>query len=177
MPASTVSELMMVPIGLQLMLCPPKTRGIFQTRDEAVPHQHNLIDTNVALVILSMHLSKWPVNMLPTRLPRSRNSMSTFAATDVFERFQEDTPPMTREELLSKDHRQSLIENPRQAKMDRHAGFLFQNCLEEDARGWATPMLQQQEADAMFPDDWYRRQPLHREASGKLRRIDDAEKT
>ncbi len=27
MPANAVSELMMVPIGLQLMLCPPKDEG------------------------------------------------------------------------------------------------------------------------------------------------------
>ena len=66
---------------------------------------------------------------------------------------------MTREELLSKDHRQGLIESLRQAKMDKHADFLFQNCLEEDVRGWATPMLQQQEVDAMFPDGGCRRQP------------------
>ena len=51
----------------------------------AVPHQHNLIDTNVALVTISMYSSKWPVNMLPTRLPQGRNLMSTIAATAVLE--------------------------------------------------------------------------------------------
>ena len=39
-------------------------------------------------------------------------------------------------------------------QMDRHADFLFQSYLEEEAKGWATPMLQQQEIDAMFPDEW-----------------------
>ena len=56
--------------------------------------------------------------------------------------------------MLSNNHRQSFIEDFRQAKMDRHADFLFQSCLEEEAKGWATPMLQQQEVDAMFPDEW-----------------------
>ena len=95
----------------------------------AVPHQHNFIDTNVALVIISMYLIKWPVNMLPTRLPQGRNLASTIAATGVCEEFQEETPPMTKEELLSNNHRQGLIESFRQAKMDKHADFLFQNCL------------------------------------------------
>ena len=66
---------------------------------------------------------------------------------------------MTREELLSNNHRQGLIESFRQAKMDKHADSLFQNCLEEDAKGWAKPMPQQQEVDAMVPDGWCRRQP------------------
>ena len=59
---------------------------------------------------------------------------------------------MNKEELRSNNHRQGLIESFRQAKMDKHDDFLFQNCLEEAVRGWATPMLQQQEVDAMCPD-------------------------
>ena len=101
----------------------------------AVPLQHNFIDTNVALVIISMYVINWLVNMLPARLPQGRNLVSTIAATGVCKEFQEETPPMTKEELLSNNHRQGLIESFRQAKMDKHADFLFQNCLEEDARG------------------------------------------
>ena len=57
-----------------------------------------------------------------------------------------------REELLSNNHRQSFIGGFWHAKMDRHVDFLSQSCLEEEAEGWATPMLQQQEIDAMVPD-------------------------
>ena len=69
---------------------------------------------------------------------------------------------MTREELLSKDRRQGLIESLRQAKMDKHAAFLFQNCLEEDARGWTTPMLQQQELMRCFQMIGADASPQHR---------------
>ena len=71
----------------------------------AAPYQHNFTGTNVALVIISMYLSTWPANILPTRLPQGLNLVSPIAATGVFEEFQEETPPMTREELLSNNHR------------------------------------------------------------------------
>ena len=148
-----------------------------QLKQSAVPHQHKLLDINVSMVITIMYLIKWQDNMLPTRLLQGHNLVSTIAATGVFEACQEEEPPMTREELLSEGHRQSLIEDFRQAKMDKHADFLFQSCLEEEAKGWATPMLQQQEIDAMFPDGWCPTPAFSIEqASGKLRRIDDAKR-
>ena len=61
---------------------------------------------------------------------------------------------MTREELLGSNHRQNLLKDFRQAKMDKHADFLFQSCLEKQAKGRATPMLQKQEVDATFLDAW-----------------------
>ena len=54
----------------------------------AVPHQHNLGDINVALVITIMFLIRWQDNMLPTRLLQSHNLVSTIAATGAFEKFQ-----------------------------------------------------------------------------------------
>ena len=64
---------------------------------EAVPHQHNLVDINVALVITIMHLFMRQDNMLPARLLQSHNLANTSAASGVPGRFQEEKPPMTRE--------------------------------------------------------------------------------
>ena len=84
---------------------------------------------------------------------------------------------MTREELLSKIHRHSRSEDFRQAKMDKYTNVLFQSCREEEAKNWATPMLQQQEVEAMFPGGWWPTLACSSEqASGKLRRIDDAKR-
>ena len=52
-------------------------------KKSAVPHQHNLVDINVALVITIMYLIKWQDNMLPTRLLQGHNLVSTIAATKV----------------------------------------------------------------------------------------------
>ncbi len=67
----------------------------------AVPHQHNLGDINVALVITIMFLIRWQDNMLPTRLLQSHNLVGTIAATGAFEKFQEEKPPMNREKSCS----------------------------------------------------------------------------
>ena len=84
---------------------------------------------------------------------------------------------MTREELRSKSHRHSRSEDFRQAKMDKYTNVLFQSCREEEAKNWATPMLQQQEIEAMFPGGWWPTLACSSEqASGKLRRIDDAKR-
>ena len=69
--------------------------------------------------------------MLPTRLLQGHNLVSTITAIGVFEEFQEGKPPMTRKELLSSNHKQSLIEDFRQDKVNKH----FQSCLEEQANG------------------------------------------
>ena len=83
--------------------------------------------------------------------------MSTIAG--VLEELQEEKPLMTREELLGSNHRQNLIKDFRQAKMDKHADFLFQSCLEKQAKERATPILQKQEVDATLLDGWCQRQP------------------
>ena len=41
-----------------------------------VPHQHNFTDTNAALAIISMHLTKRPANILPTESRKGRNLVS-----------------------------------------------------------------------------------------------------
>ena len=84
----------------------------------AVPHRHYLVDTSVALVINILCAIKWQDNMLPAKLLQGHNLVCTIVATDVLERFQEEKSPTTREELLSSNHRQNLIEDYRQAKMD-----------------------------------------------------------
>ena len=43
----------------------------------AVPHQHNLGDINVALVITIMYLIRWQNNMLPARLLQGHKLVST----------------------------------------------------------------------------------------------------
>ena len=43
--------------------------------------------------------------------------------------------------------------------MNKHADFLFQSCLEKQAKERATPMLQPQEVDATLRDGWCQRQP------------------
>ena len=128
-----------------------------QMKMSAVPHPHYLVDTSVTLVITIMYLTKWQDNMLPTRLLQGHNLVSTIAG--VVEKLQEEKPLMTREELLGGDHRQNLIKDFRQAKMDKHADFLFQSCLEKQAKERATPMLQKQEVDATLLDGWCQRQP------------------
>ena len=138
----------------------------------AVPHQHNPADINVALVITITCLIRWQDYMLPTRLLQGHNLVSTTTATGVFEEFQEEEPPMTRKELLSSNHRLSLIEYIKQTRMDRHADFLFPSYLEEEARGRSTQVLQQQGIDAMFPNGWCPTPAfIIEQASGKLRRI------
>ena len=42
----------------------------------AVPHQHNLGDINVALVITIMYLIRWQDNMLPARLLQGHKLMA-----------------------------------------------------------------------------------------------------
>ena len=49
----------------------------------AVPHQHYLVDINVALVITIMYLIKWQDNMLPTRLLQGHNLVSTIEAVSL----------------------------------------------------------------------------------------------
>ena len=106
-----------------------------QLKESAVPHQHKLVDINVAMVITIMFCSGWQDSMMPTKPLQGHNLVSTIAATGVFENCQEKEPPMTRRKLLSENHRQSLIEDFRQDKIDKHEDFLFQNCLEEEAKG------------------------------------------
>ena len=61
--------------------------------------------------------------------------------------------------------------------MGMHDDFLVQNYLGEDARVWATPTLQQQEVDARFPMVGADASLQHEQASGKPRRVDEAEKS
>ena len=131
---------------------------------EAVPHQHNFTDTNAALAIISMCLIEWPANILPTRIPQG-----------VFEEFQEEIPLATREELRSNNHSQGLTED-----FDRPAWTStlasWSRLPGEDARGWATPILQQQEL--IRGPQWLVLMPALsiEQASDKPRRIDDAER-
>ena len=92
-----------------------------QLKMSAVPHQHYLVDISVALVITTIYLTKWQDNMLPTRLLQGHNLVSTIAG--VLEELQEEKPLTTREELLGSNHRQSLIKDFRQAKMDSTSIF------------------------------------------------------
>ena len=62
----------------------------------AVPNQHNL-GTLMLLWSSPSVLDQWQDNMLPTRLLQGHNLVNTIAATGVFEKFQEEKPPMTRE--------------------------------------------------------------------------------
>ena len=43
-----------------------------QLKMSAVPHQHYLVDISVALVITTMHFTKWQDNMLPEDFARSQ---------------------------------------------------------------------------------------------------------
>ena len=143
-----------------------------QLKMSTVPHQHNLVDINVALVITIMYLFIRQDNMLPARLLQSHNWADTRAATGAFVKFQGDKPPMTREgNCSSNKHRQSFSEDFRQALI---SGPLLQSCLEEEAKGWATSAMQQQQIDATLPNG---RCPAPafsiKQAASKLRRIDD----
>ena len=94
--------------------------------ESAVPHQHNLVYINVVLVITIMYVIKRQDNMLPTRLLRGHNLVSTIADTRVLKTCQEEKPQMTREESLSKSHRHSR--SKLSAKSDKYADFLWQSC-------------------------------------------------
>ena len=102
-----------------------------QLKKSAVPHQHKLVGINVVMVITIMFCSRWQYSMLPTEPLQGHNLVSTTAATRVLEDYQEKEPPITREKLLSKPYRHSLIEDFRQDKVNKH----FQSCLEEQANG------------------------------------------
>ena len=80
---------------------------------------------------------------------------------------------MTRERNRSSDKRkQNLIGDFRQVVM---SGLPLQSCLEEEATGWATSTLQQQQINATLPNGWYPVPAFSiKQAAGKLRRIDDA---
>ena len=127
-----------------------------QMKMSVVPHPHYLVDISVVLVITIMYLIKWHDNMLPTRLLQGHNLVSTIAG--VLEKLQEEKPLMTREELLGSNHRQNLIKDFGRPD-GQHADFLFQSCLEKQAKERATPMLQKQEVDATLLDGWCQRQP------------------
>ena len=88
----------------------------------AVPHQHKRVDVNVAMVITILICSRRQDSMLPTTPLQDHNLVSTIAATGVFEARPDKEPPMTRKKLLSRNHRQSLIEALRQDKI-KEAGL------------------------------------------------------
>ena len=114
--------------------------------------------------------------MLPARLLQSHNLANTSAASGVFEKFQGEKPPMTRERNRSSDkHKQSLIGDFRQAVI---SGLLLQSCLEEEATGWATSTLQQQQINATLPNGWCPVPAFSiKQAAGKLKRIDDTKRS
>ena len=87
-----------------------------QLKMSAVPHQHYLGGTSVALVINIMYSIKWQDNMLSTRLLQGHNLVSTIEAIGVLEKFQEEKPPTTRGEPLVSNHRQDLIEDFRRPR-------------------------------------------------------------
>ena len=57
----------------------------------AVPHQHKLVDINVALAIVTVCLIMWQANMLPTRFLQGHNLASTITATGIFGEVQEES--------------------------------------------------------------------------------------
>ena len=59
--------------------------------------------------------------------------------------------------------------------MSEHADFLFQSVVKEEQSGWCSQFMSEEEVDQLFPRGWA---PIpsfcHEQASGKLRRIDNA---
>ena len=120
----------------------------------AVPHKHKPVDINVVTTITTACLIMWQANMLPTKLLQGHNLASTISTTGIFGEVQEEKPSMSREELLDSNHEQSLSEDFKQTRMDRHTDFLFPSYLEKEAIEWSTQMLQQRGIAEMIPDGW-----------------------
>ena len=140
--------------------------------ESAVPHQHNLVYINVVLVITIMYVIKRQDNMLPTRLLRGHNLVITIADTRVLKTCQEEKPQMTRKEALSRTT-DIAAANFRQ-EMKKHADCLIPELRGQEAKYWATPMLQQQGIKATTPGGWWLTLACSSEQSaGKLKRIDD----
>ena len=93
-----------------------------QVRMSAVPHQHYLGGTSVALVINIMYSIKWEVNILSTRLLQGHNLVITIKATGVLEKFQEEKPPTTRTTTRQQPQAR-LSEDFSQAKLDSTTTF------------------------------------------------------
>ena len=143
-----------------------------QMKMSAVPHPHYLVDISVALVITIMYLTKWQDNMLPTRLFQGHNLMNTIAG--VPGRPQEENPLLTREDLLDRDHRQNLIVGVRQAKMDEHADFLSQSCLEKQGRSGPRRCCRRRKSMRRSSMVGANASLQHRAGVGQLWRTDDA---
>ena len=130
------------------------------------------VDINVVMTITTACLIMWQANMLPTKLLQGHNLASTSSTTGIFGEVQEEKPSMSREELLGSNHGQSLSEDFKQTRMDRHTDFLFPSYLEEEAIEWSTQMLQQRGIVEMFPDGWCPTPAfITEQASSKLRSI------
>jgi hypothetical protein len=95
-------------------------------RATATPHQHKLLDINVAMVIAIMYMIGWQDSMLPTRLLQGHNLVDTIAPTGVFAECVEEQPEMTREQLISASHRAVVIDAFRHTRLDAHADFFVQ---------------------------------------------------
>ena len=107
-------------------------------------------DINEVLAITTVCLAMWQADMLPTRLWQSHNLANTVSATGILGEVQEEKPSLTRKEFLGSNHMQSLSEDCKQTRMDRHTDFLFPIYLRRK-RKWSTQMLQQQGIVALFP--------------------------
>ena len=124
-----------------------------------------------------MYLTRWQDNMLPTILLQGHNWVSTITATGAFEEFQEEKPPMTRKELLSSNHRQSLIEDFRQARMTGTPICCSRVALREKREGGPRRYYSSKESMLCFlmwcPTPAF----ITEQASDKLRRIDDTKRS
>ena len=140
-----------------------------QLKMSTVPHRHNLVDINVALVITIMHLFMKQDNMLPARLLQSHNWAYTSAASGVSGKFQEEKPPMTRERqrpTQAESHWSPLASRDRRSPTPEFLGKKRQigpprrcsNSKQCGASSWMVPSASLQ----------------HQQAAGKLKRINEA---
>ena len=81
--------------------------------------------TSTLMASTTVCLIMWQANMLPTKLLQGHSLASTISTTGIFGEVQEEKPSMSREELLGSNHGQSLSEDFKQTRMDRHTDFLF----------------------------------------------------
>ena len=161
-------------------------RGIFElsqcTRsltDYLVQCQHPHVAAvasrvHVGLVGALVLLMCWPDVRLPFRYLSGFRCLGSLEVTGVLR--PADTPePLSEQQLLSRVH-QALAECSKQPRDEPEVSqFLCDECRKDQSRGFAGPMMQRDEVDAMFGKHCWLPMPrfLHVQPNGKWRPIDD----
>ena len=131
---------------------------------------------HLGLVCILSVLMHWPDLLLPLRLVLGFVTTGTLEETYIFERQPAGEPELTRQRLVHDS--ESLLEHISTAPVDEEAEFLWQSCLDEQAKGFAGPISTKEEMNIRFGRGKWSPIPTFviKQANGKKRRIDNGKR-